>query len=376
MKARLLLTLPLAFALAITASACTAGDGGGAAGEIPEGTGANDKCIAAVSEYVEDARAELPLLLPDPSFELSDVEGKNVWVINVVTNQYIIDSNAGHEAAAAAAGVDLTVFDGQGNVNTWNEGIQQAIAQGADGIILYGIHSALVSEAVKEATEAGITVVEAMGVNYDVELPAEVFSNTSGDYAADGAMAAAWTLADSDCTASTYLLYSTGLPIWVNARDGALAAYAEYCPDCTITADNAELANVATELPRLTQTKLSQSPDTGYILATWDSAIPFIESAAAQVNPDIALIARDGIDEALDEIRADGMQKATVAAAPPQWIAWATFDNVLRGIAGEEPNGLVIPSRLVDGSNIGDDNSQVMSNYQGFEAEFAKVWGA
>lgn len=367
---RTLLGIPIVLALAAT-TACASG---GTTDVVAENETEAGSCAAEVTEYVDEVRQELPLLLPEPSFSLADVAGSNIWVINVVTNQYINDSNEGQEAAASAAGVDLTIFDGQGNVNTWNEGIQQAIAQGADGIVLYGIHSALVSEGVKEATEAGITVVEAMGVNYDADLPEGVFTNTSGDYNEHGKAAAAWTLADSDCSAKSYLLFSSGLPIWVNTRDGVLDAYDTFCPECEIAVDEVELANIATELPRYTQTHLSQSPDTEYILATWDSAIPFIESGAAQVNSDVKLVARDGIDEALDDIRSGGMQKATVASAPPQWIAWVTFDNVLRGIVGEEPNDIVIPIRLIDETNIGESNADVMSAYVGFEDEFAAVW--
>lgn len=365
------LAVPVIVATALIMSACTTDAGG----EAVDGTGVNDACVATVTDYVNQEREELELLLPESSFDVADVQGKSVWIINVLTNQFIGSSNEGYQAAADAAGVDLTIFDGQGNANTWNEGMQQAIAQGADGIILFGIDSSIVSEAVKEATAAGITVVESLAVNYDAERMPELFANLSADYYKDGATLANWTLADSDCTANTYVMYSSGLPIWVDTRDGAFDAFAENCPECTISDENVDLANVATELPRLAQTKLAQSPETGYILATWDSALPFIESAAIQVNPDVALLGRDGIDEALNEIRSGGMTKVTVASPPPQWIAWTAFDNVLRGIAGQEPNGLQVPTRLIDATNVGAANSDVMSNYIDFGAAFAKVWG-
>lgn len=366
------LALPLAVGVAASLVSCSSGttestnsaDAGGAASD----------CIAAVNEAVDAARAPLDLVLPSEPLDLAALKGKNIWVINVLTNQFISDSNEGYQAAADAAGVNLTIFDGEGSVNKWNEGIQQAIAQGADGIALFGIDSSIVSEAVKEAADAGIPVVEGLATNYDSERGPGVFANVSADYYTDGATLANWTLADSDCTANTYLLYSSALPIWVDTRDGALDAYAEHCPECVITEENLDLANVATDLPRVTQTKLTQSPETTYLLATWDSAVPFIESAAAQVNPDAVILGRDGIEAALESIRTDGMQKVTVASPQPQWIAWAVMDNVLRAITGETPNGIVVPTRLIDKTNVGETDADVMPNYQDFESEFLSVW--
>lgn len=367
--------LPMAVALVAGLAACASGPGDGSGSGEPAAGGNAEACIAAVNEAVDAKRAPLELVVPSETLDLEAVAGKKVWVINVLTNQFISDSNSGYEAAAKAAGVDLTIFDGQGSANTWNEGVQQAIAQGADAIALFGIDSKIVAEAVKEASAAGIPIVEGLATNYDSEQPAELFSNISADYYTDGASLAEWTLADSKCTANTYLLYSTGLPIWVDTRDGVMDTYEKYCPECVITEENLDLANVATEIPRVVQTKLTQAPDTKYLLATWDSAVPFIESAAAQVNPDAVILGRDGIDAALDEIRNDGMQKVTVASPPPQWIAWTVMDDMLRAIAGQEPSGIVVPTLLVDKTNVGETNADVLPNYVDFETEYVKAWG-
>ena len=158
-------------------------------------------------------------------------------------------------------------------------------------------------------------------------------------------------------------------------RDGAMDRYAEICPDCQIADENVDLANVATDIPRVTQTHLTQSPNTGYVLSVWDAAVPFVDSAVAQINPDVKVTGRDGLKPSLEAIRDDGMQQMTVAAPPTQWIAWTVMDDLLRGLAGEEPSGIVIPTRVIDSTNIGDGSADVMPNYVGFEDEFRKVWG-
>ncbi len=369
------LAVPLLVAAALVLTSCASAAGEKDAATPSEAAVSNDTCISTVKAAVDTAREPLPLVLPSEPLDLSKVKGKKIWIINIVTNQLTSDTSVGFEAAADAAGVDLTIFDGQGTANGWNEGIQQAIAQGADAIALFGIDHSLVSEAVKEAAAAGIIVTESLAANYDVELHPDLFTQLSGDYYADGVTLANWALADSECTASSLLLYSSALPIFVNTQQGALDAYSENCPDCAISDENIEIANVATEVPRVVQTKLTQSPDTTYVMATWDAAAPFIESAASQINPDVKILGRGGIDSALDEIRNGGMMKVTVAAPPPAWVGWTVVDDLLRGIAGEEPNGLTIPTRLIDSTNIGADNGDVMPNFVGFEAEYKKVWG-
>lgn len=366
------LAWPMVCAVVVSMTACSSNSAG--TGDT-SANGGSEECISAVTAAVEKARAPLDLVVPESSINLEALAGKKIWVINVLTNQFISDANEGYEAAAAAAGVDLTIFDGQGSADKWNEGMQQAIAQGADAIALFGVDTSIIAESVKEAHAAGIPVVESLATDYDSKRSPDVYSNISADYNADGAALANWTLADSQCTANTYLLYSTGLPIWVDMQQGVHDVYEEYCPECVITESNVDLANVATELPRLTQTKMTQSSDTKYLLTTWDSAVPFVESAAAQIRPDAVILGRDGIEAALEEIRNDGMQKVTVAAPPAQWIAWVVVDDMLRAMAGEKPNGIVVPTRLIDSTNVGETDADILPDYANFESEFQKVWG-
>lgn len=376
MLLRPLKAAPLVLAAALLMTACS--DTGSTTGspESDNGTTSSgiDTCIAAMTDAVEAARGDVDLVLPEAGLDLSETKGKNLWVINVLTNQFISDANEGFEAAAKAAGANLTIFDGQGSANTWNEGVQQAIAQGADAIALFGVDSQIVSEAVKEATDAGIPVTESLATTHGRINHPDLYSSFSADYYADGAALAEWTLADSQCTADTYLLYSSAMPIWIDMKEGIQDVYEEHCPDCVLTAENVDLANVATELPRLTQTKLTQSPNTKYLLATWDSAAPFIESAASQINPDAVILGRDGLAEFLDEIRSGGMSQVTVAAPPAQWIGWTVIDDLLRASTGLDPNGLQIPTRLVDSTNIGESFDDVMPNYKDFETAYVEAW--
>lgn len=333
-------------------------------------------CVQAAQEVVDTARAPMDLTLPTEPLDGAQLEGKKIWMILILTNQWSTAVAEGFEAAAGDLGADVTVFDGQGTVNRWNEGIAQAIAQGADAISLLGIDPSLVSEAVKDAGAQGIPVVNAIAGNFDDPVVDGIYSNLSADYRQDGYDLGAWTIADSGCDAHSLYLYGTGVPLWESQREGSDAAYEELCADdCSIDNQTVDLANLATEMGRTTQTELTQNSDINYVYPANDSAVTFVEPAVTQVNPDVKIVSRDGITQALDAIRDGGQQEATVATPPEAWIGYSIVDEMGRAILGLEPGGVVVPTRLIDESNVGESNAEIAPEFDGFESAYQKLWG-
>jgi ABC-type sugar transport system substrate-binding protein len=333
-------------------------------------------CVQKATTVVDKARAPLDLTLPEQPLDGSKLAGKNVWLILILTNQWSSAVADGFKKAGEALGEKVTVFDGQGQVNKWNEGIAQAIAQHADAISLLGIDPSLVSQAVKDAQSAGIPVLNAIAGNSDDQVPAGIYDNFSADYRQNGYDIAAWTIADSGCQAHSLYLYGTGVPLWDAQREGGDNAYKELCPDdCTIEDKTVDLANLATEMGRTTQTELTQNPDINYVYPANDSAVTFVEPAVTQVRPSVKIVSRDGISQALAEIRKDGQQKATIATPPEGWIGYTIVDDLGRAILGMDPNGLVVPTRLIDKTNVGSADGDVAPAFADFENAYAKLWG-
>lgn len=356
--------------LAGCSSATDDGDGDG------DKAVADSPCAQEATKIVDSAREPAPLAIPEEPLDGSALAGKNIWMVTILTNQWSTAVADGFKAGVEGLGAEATIFDGQGLVNKWNEGIAQAVAQKADGIALLGIDPGVVGEAVKDAAEAGIPVVNAISGNYDADVPEGVFSNFSADYRDDGRKIAAWTLADSGCDASTLFMYATGVPLWEAQMEGNHEVYDELCPDdCEMIDQTVDLANVATDMARVTQTALTKDPDINYVYPGWDSAVTFAEPATVQVRPEASIVSRDGIVQALDAIRNGGTQKVTVATPPEQWIGWGIVDEIGRAIAGQEPGGVVVPTRLVDESNVGESNDEISPNYVGFEDKFLELWG-
>jgi ribose transport system substrate-binding protein len=338
--------------------------------------GSSSPCVKKAESVVDTARAPMDLTLPSQPLDGASLKGKKIWMILILTNQWSSAVADGFKEAGNALGANVTVFDGQGQVNRWNEGIAQAIAQHADAISLLGIDPSLVSEAVKDAQAAGIPVLNAIAGNSDDPVADGIYDNFSADYRQDGYDLGAWTIADSGCKAHTLYLYGTGVPLWEAQREGGDNAYKDLCADdCSITDKTVDLANLATEMGRTTQTELTQDPKINYVYPANDSAVTFVEPAVVQVNPQVKIVSRDGITQALDEIRKDGQQKATVATPPEGWIGYSIVDDLGRAILGLDPSGITVPTRLIDKTNVGSANTDVAPAFKDYASAYAKLWG-
>ncbi|MFB2583049.1 sugar ABC transporter substrate-binding protein [Herbiconiux sp. P15] len=338
-------------------------------------TDAQAACVDAVSADVEAASAETDLVVPTAPLDLAALEGKSVWYITVSMNQFSSDMASGIQAAGEAAGVDVTLYDGQGLTNRFNEGIQQAVAQGADGIILLGIDPAVVSASLADAAAAGIAVQNAMNSDPDDAVPDGMYGNFTADFTGDGERAAKWALVDSGCSADMVSIYSSSVGVWQKQADGAQAVFDEYCPDdCTLTGLNVDLANLSTDVGSQLGTAIQRDADVNYVFAAWDSAVPYISPVLATANSEAKVLSRDGLQVNLDAIVA-GDQTMTIAMPPTPWIGWASFDDIARAMTGAESEGYVIPSRIVDTANVEDGTAGALfPNYDGYEEAFTSAW--
>jgi len=127
-----LLTFALALALALAVAACGGGeDSGSTAAEATDG---GEATTASYEKRLQDLYVgtyHAPTGdAPKPE------EGKNVWVVSAGQNiEAAEEATAVVEEAATKLGWDLTVFDGRFDPTRQLAGVEQALSDGADGII-------------------------------------------------------------------------------------------------------------------------------------------------------------------------------------------------------------------------------------------------
>lgn len=361
-------------AVVLALTGCASGTDATAAGGAA--TGGSADCIAAAADAVEEGLAPSELVAPTAPLDLTALSGKSIWYITNSHNQFSTEMASGVEEAGEAAGVKITIFDGQNSTNRYSEGINQAVAQGADGIILMAIQPSVVAEDLKAAETAGVQVLSTLNGDPSEPVAPGTFGNLTADYTADGELMAKWVLNDSGCTSNSVVVQSSPVHVWDLAAKGFESATEELCPDdCAVKTIDLDPANIANDLGNQLQTALQTSPETNYVVPVWDSAVPLVAPVVATAGRPITVFAHDGITESLQLIAAGQDQQGTLAMAPSSWIGWAAFDEVARAILGDEHPGYVIPTRLVTGENVGDGSiADVSPEYVDFQAAFLEAW--
>ena len=104
---------------------------------------------------------------------------KSVWVISCgEAVPSCVGPTAGAMEAGEAIGWDMTLFDGQLDPTRYGDGIRQAIAADADGVIIAAIDCRVAEAPLREANAAGITVVAFYSIDCeDPTFDAEVQFN-------------------------------------------------------------------------------------------------------------------------------------------------------------------------------------------------------
>ncbi|MCU1483079.1 MAG: Sugar transporter substrate-binding protein [Subtercola sp.] len=376
MKKSGLVVVVIGVATALILTGCTAAVGGStSAGSSVAATGAAADCVSAVSADVTAAKKPIPLLVPAAALNVSSAKSKSIWLISATMNQAATEAADGFKAGATALGLTPVVFDGQGTANKFSEGVDQAVAQGAGGIVLYGIDPSLVSSSLAAAKAANIPVLNTLNGAPTDPVPAGTYANLTLNPQADGELAVKWALADSGCNTNMIMLTLPTIPLEKAFADGATAAMTKYCPACTLKTLNIDVANFTTDIGSQLQTALQQDPDANYIFPTFDSGVPFVAPVVSAANSKAKIMGHDGVQASLDMIAKGSGQNMTVAVPPLGWMGWLFVDDVARAMVGDKDPGYIIPSQLVDETNIGDGSSaSVFPEYAGYEAAFTKAW--
>ncbi len=204
-------TALLAASVAVLSAAVAGCASSGSGATAGSGSGAAASTMACSAGSSSDAvrTYTAPPTAPNPA-----VRGKKIAIIAVGMSSSTVAVGArGVEEAAKAIGWTATLYDGKLNPANFPVMVKQAVASKADGIIGVGLDAPLVTQAVKDATAAGVPIVSVQGwdLNDDPSTQTEKpifttrisFGDRYKDFAAAvrayGAASAQWAIAKADC---------------------------------------------------------------------------------------------------------------------------------------------------------------------------------
>jgi ribose transport system substrate-binding protein len=315
--------------------------------------------------------------------------GKNVWIIS--TGQEIETAQnaaAAMEDAGETLNWDVTLFDGKFESSRQITGIEQALADGADGVVLLYVDCAPVKSAIKQAIDAGVAVVGIESKDCEPSLESHVVKY-AGDEAFDdwvahgfGGTQAKWVIAKTKGQAKTIVTVETDLYTTAVTYDPGITDEFAKCKTCEIV-DTIEF--VGTEFGPPLQQKIEQSlnkhPEANSFIAAYDAVLTGGGGAAALRASgrlgDVLSMGGEGSVPGIELIYGDAGMDAC-SGIPTAWEGYGAIMGLARIFAGQDPekgdSGIGAQACDID-HNLPPKGESYEAPID-YVAEYDKLWGA
>lgn len=379
-------------AVAAAVMTVVAGCSTGPEGTPDTGSGGESAVSDAVSERAMEQLETLygqGSMAEPPSEGPTAQSGKKVFLVNSgVQNPTGTKQVTAAQEAADELGWDLTIYDGKYDPAQYQEGIRQAVAQGADAIWLYSIDCPLAQTALDEAREAGIPVFSQEAADCsDVDPSADPYfagslqfsEGTFRDWAEGlGAAQAVWLLAQLGEQANVIEIAVPELVVTQAVSDGFQAKMEELCPSCPLTTVDVQIADYGPVMQEKIATALTRSPDANGIafsfedIATVGGSAAVVESGRSDT---LEVVGGASFAANTDLIRDDAGQDGG-NVFDLTFESWAAADMINRYFAGEEPVPTGVGIAVVDRDNGLPAPGEDWTTDIDYREAFKNVWGA
>jgi ribose transport system substrate-binding protein len=379
--ARLSLATSIAAALIATA-ACqsSSGNSGGSSG----GSGGSAGLTAATAAVTAGQALDSGFAPPGPAFNAASLKGKNIWIITFMSVPFAQQNVQGFKEAAQAVGATITTVDGTAGVDAYQRGIQQAIAQKADAIVVGTLNPSLFTTQLRQARAQGIKVI-AVSSHAPGQLPPSgepVDGYVDPCYECAGKLMADSAITDSKGKANALVLWSSDVNIpGQNQVKSIKDEFAKNCPSCAVKVEDVPSTQWATRLQSVTQTAITSNPKLTYLLPLYDGMVPFMVPAvrAANAIKRVKISSFNATPAVMQQIGSSGNVLSDVGIGSVRY-GWGWADQTFRVLTGAKAVAdEKLPVRLFDRSNIASLELKASTDtWYGnvdYRAAYQKLWG-
>ena len=350
-------------------------------------SGSSSGLLAKVASKVAADKAIPTWTAPGPPVDVSKLRGKRVFIIPLVPNPLNESIQNTYKQIFNAVGVSWTIYANQGLTSEWVAGMDEAIAQRPDLIILSTAPDPRdLQPQLRAAKQAGIPVEVTHFYDRSSAPPPACLACAAGVTALvtapnsdAGAAEADWIINDSHGHAHVLIVAAPGLipaPGIVSAMEHQ---YRTYCPACTYKVTEVPVAQWNTGVQSEVQSALLADPSINYVDPIADAmctgAVPAVQAVGKTGS--VKVVSFNGSPFALDDIRT-GTIMAMDASENTRWIGFADVDQAFRLLAGMPPVNETTPFRLLDKSNVTEVGVPA-TNYLGYGSaytvDFWHLWG-
>ncbi|TNC26868.1 sugar ABC transporter substrate-binding protein [Amycolatopsis alkalitolerans] len=368
--------------LALVLSACTTTDS--SSGGDSGGAGLPADQLAQLQSLVDKASEVPTFVAPGPAFDISKAKGKRIFVIPTASQLPVCDQ-IGKDMVTLAnkVGMSGTYFQNSGGPSGWIPGMQQAISQHYDAIVLIcGIDPNLIKPQVQAATAAGIAVIDSgLGDTEDgaksdplVTAQTNIPNAESIRRSIDVAI-----LEHKGNPFDVFEITSNEVPAGVVMDKALREELGKYCPDCKVKSVNIAVPDWATKVQSAVSSAILADPKIKAVVPIFDGEVPPASAAVkASGRGDVKLYGCYGGTPEYIAQMGGGIPMDSNVGPTHLWRAYATMDQTLRVLSGA---GAVPADKDQDPSRL-----WTTKNYQeaaavngGFGTEFPsgyeKLWG-
>jgi ribose transport system substrate-binding protein len=375
---RLLILCMAALTSGLLLASC-GGDNGNGGGQAASGA------VDEASGVVADAEKPITKGPSAPPFDASSTQGKKIWFVSpVLSIDYSQQILRGVEEGARALGAEVRSFDADFSPTEVSRGIDLAIQDGADAIIVHSIPAEVVAPAIAKAHAAGIKIISAEIQNPGPPLPGTpdtVDAIAGHSYSIPTRTMAAKVIQDSGGDANVLFFSASDIgPGSKQGTDTFVATMEEWCPDCPVEVVDSPVGQWSGLTQRIASL-LRAKPDVNYVVPIFDGMatymIPGIQSAGAVSK--VKLVSGDATPSVLEDIKSGDVAIGDVGQ-PNVWTGVAIMDQTARVFAGVKPlDDVGIQYRLFTENNVQDlDLKGDPTAWYGdvdFLGDYETIWG-
>lgn len=333
--------------------------------------------LAYVKQQVAAAEAVPSFVAPGPAFSAAGVKGKSIFLIpetSAVPFLEAIDQSI--IKIGKQYGVKVTEYPNQGQSTQWVQGMNQAIAQKVNAIIL-GAPPELLGPQLAAAKKAGIPVIVLHLYDPTMPLPKNISGTVFAPFTKAARLEADWVIDDTQGKADAVIVTSSDVTPSKYIVAAMQAEFAKYCPTCKTTVVNVLSTAWGTQMQGAVQSALIKDPNVNYVIPLYDSAIQFVlPGILAAGRTSVKVASYNGTPFVLGDIKSGKV--AMDVGESQAWIAYANMDQAFRLMTGhpaltndETPIRVFTASNIAQAGNPPDPNKAFGNSYV---AGYEKLW--
>lgn len=342
---------------------------------------------AFVAGYLNTDERPLPASSPKPE------PGKNVWIISC--SQAAEACATSSEAAAQAGkliGWDMHIFDGKGDPANYAKGIDTAVANGAQAIVLVVVDCNTAKAPLLAARAAGVKIYGIYSVDcgdsfggpgpglFDAEISFNPkFGSMSDDMQNSFArLIAEYTIWKTDGKADIIAITEDDLGVPHQTYAGYLHWIETDCPGCKVTRLPIAFSDLLQgKLQAKVTAALTREPGANVVMAPYDALVVGGVAAAVQGtgrDKQILLTGAEGLAPNIAMIRSGTGQDLAVGA-PSGWAGFAAVDGLNRLFDGRPQVDAGIGQAVIDHDHNLPAKTPYYDGKADYKSNYEKIWG-